>query len=79
MKWHSTLDEELIKTGKGRPGLTINGAVLDHKAIQCIPDTVAICSRSKSNFEIDIPREEKRNHRVWISNPGPGLNSPHCY
>ncbi len=32
----------------------------------------------KTTYEIDIPTKEKRSHRVWVSNPGPGLEKRQC-
>ena len=32
----------------------------------------------KTTYKVDVSREKKRDHRVWVANPGPGLEKRQC-
>jgi hypothetical protein len=77
--WHSTLREGLIKTGRTkahydskwgrfRPSRRYN--------VDQVPMPFAI--DRKTTYEVNVPKEERRAHRVWVSNPGSGLDKRQC-
>ena len=74
IKWHSTLRGGLIKTGRDKPGYDAKwGRFGPEKRFNVDQIPLPFVVDQKTTYEIDVPREEKRSHRVWVSNPGAGL------
>ena len=79
MKWHCKLREGLIKTGSDRPNFDPKwGRFPPHTRFNVDQVPLLFAIDHKTTYEVDIPREEKRQHKVWVSNPGSGLEKHQC-
>ena len=82
MKWHSTLRERLIKTGKGENYNPTYGGFMPSQRYnvdqsQFVINTFAINTK-KTYEQIQPKNKENRNKTVWISQPAPGLEKRQC-
>lgn len=76
MKWHSNLREKVIKSGSGK--LTYDkkwGRFSPKKRINVDQIPLPFVIESKRTYEVPMAKgKERRDHRVWIAQPGSGLD-----
>ena len=79
MRWHTTLREGLIKTGKSSPNYNEKwGRFKTNRRFNVDQVPMPFSIDVKTTYEVDVSRENKRDHRVWVANPGPGLEKRQC-
>ena len=79
MKWLSTLRKGLIKTGRDKPDYDAKwGHFGPEKRFNVDQIPLPFVVDRKTTYEIDVPMEEKRSHRVWVSNSGADLEKRQC-
>ena len=79
MRWHTTLRERLIKTGKSSPNYNEKwGRFKPNRRFKCRSCPLAFRNLCQNNVRGRCTRENKRNHRVWVANPGPGPEKRQC-
>ena len=79
LTWYTTLREGLIKTGSHLP-------LHDRKSGRFTPERrfnvdqvpMPFAIDSKTTYEVNLSKAEKRDHRVWVTNPGSGLGKRQC-
>ena len=79
LTWHTTLCEGLIKTGGQLPYYDKKWERFEPKRrfnVDQVPMSFAI--DTKSTYEVNVPKEDRRNHRVWVAHPGSGLEKRQC-
>ena len=79
MKWHSDLREGLIKTGSDKAGYDQKwGRFTPSKRLNVDQVPLPFAINVTRTYEVPIPKEERRNHRVWVNQPGSGLDKRQC-
>ena len=79
MTWHTTLPEGLIKTGGQLPYYDKKWGRFEPKRrsnVDQVPMPFAI--DTNSTYEVNVPKENRRNHLVWVAHPGSGLEKRQC-
>eukprot|EP00795_Rhopilema_esculentum_P014944 gene14944-biopygen848 len=77
--WHTTLREGLIKTGNAKPSYDSKwGRFRPSKRFNVDQVPMPFAVDCKTTYEKHFPRGEQRNHRTWVSTPGPGLDKRQC-
>ena len=76
MKWHSNLREKLIKSRSGKPTYDKKwGRFPLKKRINVDQISLPFVVESKRTYEIPMSKgKERRDHRVWVAQPGSGLD-----
>lgn len=79
MTWHTTLCEGLIKMGSHLPYHDIKWERFTPER-RCNVDQVPMhfANDNKTTYEINLSKAEKRDHRVWVTYPGSGLDKCQC-
>ncbi len=68
------LREGLIKTGSQKPNYDSKwGRFPPEKRFNVDQVPLPFAIDRNTTYEVEIPKEEKRYHKVWVSNPGSGL------
>ena len=79
MKWHSTLRERLVKTGKGDRYDTRFGRFLPSQCYNADQSPVPFAIDTKKTYELlDKKNPENKNKKVWVSQPTLGLEKRQC-
>ena len=74
MRWHSNLREGLVKTGKDKPHYDPKwGRFSPERRLNVDQVPLPFCIDRKTTYEASVPRAERREHLVWVSQPGSGL------
>ena len=78
MKWHCTL-REVIKTGSQRPDFHPKwGRFLPEQRVNVDQVLLPFAVDRKTTYEPDIPKADRKGHKVWVANPAPGLEKRQC-
>ena len=79
MKWHSTLTERLVKTGKGENYNPVYGGFIPSQRYNVDQSPLPFAIDTKKTYEQIRPKDkENRNKNVWVSQPAPGLEKRQC-
>ena len=79
MKWHCTLREGLIKTSNDKPNFDQKwGRFRPEQRLNVDQVPLPFVIDRKTTYEVNVPKEHRRDHKVWISNPGSGLEKRQC-
>ena len=79
MTFHTTLREGLIKTGGQLPSYDKKwGRFTPERRFNVDQVPMPFAIESKTTYEVNVPKGEKRDHRVWVANPGSGLEKRQC-
>ena len=79
MKWHSNLREGLIKTGSEKPTYDKKwGRFPPSKRLNLDQIPLPFAVNVTKTYEMPISKEDRRYHRVWVKQPGSGLNKRQC-
>ena len=79
MTWHTTLREGLKKTGSHLPYYDTKwGRFTPERRFNVDQVPVPFAIDSKTTYEVNLSKSEKRDHRVWVANPGLGLDRRQC-
>ena len=79
MTWHTTLREDVIKTGSHLPYYDTKWERFTPErrfSVDQVPMPFAI--DSKTTYKVNLSKAEKGDHGVWVANPGSGLDKPQC-
>ena len=69
MTFHTTLREGLIKTGSNLPYYDKKwGRFTPNRRFNVGQVPMPFAIDSKTTYEVDVSKEEKRDHRVWVAN-----------
>ena len=77
MKWHGTTRERLIRTGKDDNYDPKWGRFTPNQRFNVDQSPLPFAVETKRTYEI-IDSKESRHHKVWISQPGSGLDKRQC-
>ena len=79
MKWHCTLREGLIKSGCSRPEYDQKwGRFPPSQRLNVDQIPLPFAINRTTTYEDDIPKENRKDHKVWVANPGSGLEKRQC-
>ena len=79
MTWHTTLREGLIKTGSHLAYYDTKwGRFTPERRFNVDQMPMPFVIDSKTTNEINLSKAEKHDHRVWVANPGSGLDKNQC-
>ena len=79
MQFHSTLREALIKTSPDDPNFDPKwGMYPPAKRINVDQSPLPFVVDRGTTYELDVPKENRAEHKVWISQPGSGLDKRQC-
>ena len=79
MTWHTTLREGLIKMGGQLLYYDKKWGRFEPKRrfnVDQVPVPFAI--DTKSTYEVNVPKGDRRNHHVWVAHSGSGLEKHQC-
>ena len=79
MTWHTTLREGLIKMGGQLLYYDKKWGRFEPKRrfnVDQVPVPFAI--DTKSTYEVNVPKGDRRNHHVWVAHRGSGLEKRQC-
>ena len=79
MNWHGELREGLIKTGSKRPYYHPKwGRYTPERRwnVDQVPMEFAI--NRKTTYEEPVEKESRKDHKVWVAQPGSGLDKRQC-
>ena len=79
-KWHSTLRERLVKTGRSRSNYhPVYGGFMPEQRLNVDQSPLPFVIDTKTTYEHVEPRsKENRHKKVWVSQPGSGLGKRQC-
>ncbi|MEO0683927.1 MAG: hypothetical protein AAFY76_02490 [Cyanobacteria bacterium J06649_11] len=77
MKWHGTTRERLVKTGKDDQYDPKWGRFVPKQRFNVDQSPLPFAVETKRTYEI-IEKKQSKNHKVWISQPGSGLDKRQC-
>ena len=79
MQWHSTLREGLNKIGQSSPSYDEKwGRFKPDRRFNVDQVPMPFAIDHKTTYEVEVNKENRRDHRVWVVNPGPGLEKRQC-
>ena len=79
MKWHCTLQEGLIKSGSQAPDFDPKwGRFPPSKRVNVDQIPLPFSINRTTTYEDSIPKEMRKDHKVWVANPGAGLEKRQC-
>ena len=79
MKWHCTFREGVIKSGSKRPNFDSKwGRFLPAQRINVDQVPLPFAIDRKTTYEPKVTKENRKDHKVWVANPGPGLEKRQC-
>lgn len=79
MRWHSNLREGLIKTGKDQVLYHPKwGRFAPKRRLNAEQVPLPFCIDRKTTYKAPVPQPERRDHRVWVNQPGSGLEKRQC-
>ena len=79
MKWHSTLTERLVKTGKGENYNPVYGGFIPSQRYNVDQSPLPFAIDTKKTYKQIRPNDkENRNKNVWVSQPAPCLEKRQC-
>lgn len=79
MKWHSTLRERLVKTGSSENYHPVYGSFVPAQRYNVDQSPLPFAIDTKKTYEhIEPKNPENRNKKVWVSQPGAGLEKRQC-
>ena len=74
MTWHTILRKDLIKTGSHLPYYDTKwGRFTPERRFNVDQVPMSFAIDSKTTYEVNLSKAGKRDHRVWVANPGSGL------
>ena len=79
MKWHSEIREGLVKTGSNLPSYDAKWGRYKPKQrfnVDQVPLPFAI--DRKTTYEEPVSKEQRKDHKVWVAQPGSGLEKRQC-
>jgi len=77
MKWHGTTRERLVKTGKDDQYDQKWGRFVPTQRFNVDQSPLPFAVETKRTYEI-VEKNQSQNHKVWISQPGSGLDKRQC-
>lgn len=79
MKWHSTLRERLVKSGKKDSYDPVYGGFMPTQRFNVDQSPLPFAIDTKKTYELIEPKNpENRNKKIWVSQPGSGLEKRQC-
>ena len=73
MQWHSMLREGLIKTSIFLPCYYKKwGRLTPDRRFNVDQVSMLFAIDYKTTFKVNVEKEDKRNHHVWVADPEPG-------
>lgn len=79
MKWHSNLREGLIKSGSNKSSYDRKwGRFEPSKRLNVDQVPLPFAINVTRTYEVPVPKEQRRHHRVWVNQPGSGLEKRQC-
>ena len=79
MKWHVTLRERLIKTGRNDKYDLKFGRFLPTQRFNVDQSPLPFAINTKTTYEHVEPKNpENRHKKIWVSQPGSGLDKRQC-
>jgi hypothetical protein len=79
MKWHSNLREGLIKSGSNKSSYDRKwGRFVPSKRLNVDQVPLPFAINVTRTYEVPVPKEQRRHHRVWVNQPGSGLEKRQC-
>ena len=79
MKWHCTLCEGVIKSCSHLPDYDPKwGRFPPNKRVNSDQIPLPIAINGTTTYEEEIPKELRKYHKVWVTNPGAGLEKRQC-
>ena len=77
--WHSNLREGLIKTGQSKNSYDQKwGRFTPNQRFNVDQVPLPFAVDVSKTYEVPLSKDERRNHRVWVNQPGSGLNKRQC-
>ena len=79
MKWHSTLRERLVKTGRCETYHPVYGGFVPTQRFNVDQSPLPFAIDTKKTYEhIEPKNKENKYKNVWVSQPGAGLEKRQC-
>ena len=79
MKWHSELREGTIKTGSNRPNFDSKwGRYRPAQRFNVDQVPLPFAIDTKTTYEEPVAKEKRKDHKVWVAQPGSGLEKRQC-
>ena len=79
MQWHCTFRESVIKSGSSKPTYDPKyGRFKPENRINVDQVPLPFAIDRKQTYEPPVPKKDRKDHKVWVSNPKPGLEKRQC-
>ena len=79
MKWHNTLRERLVKSGKTEDYHPVYGGFVPAQRLNVDQSPLPFAIDTKRTYEhIEPKKTENRHKKIWVSQPGSGLEKRQC-